>query len=417
MVRIAVPALGIRIMFGRMSMRITAVAGRYGEAKSITPIHRSAYSRLNSCPWGNPEYETGGWQVLVREIRRFLLDHIMKTYKHLWEEFISKENFEVAYRKSMKGKSKQRQVRKFNLNAEENLEVVRQSVVNGMFKTSRYRQRKIFEPKERIIYKLPYSPDRIVQHAIMNILEPILTNLMIENTYSCIKGRGQIKASQKCSEYVRKNKYCLKCDISKFYPSINQKILSDKFHRIIKDSKFMAVLDDVIFSFEGGYNCPIGNYLSQWCGNFYLSFMDNYILHQLKPNGYLRYCDDFILFSNDKRFLHDCKKQIGLFLQEYELKFSKAEVFDTKQGVDFCGYRHFKKYVLIRKSTSKRIKRRITNIRKGIEKNWNLNLAKIEGQVASAHGVLKHACSYNYRISLGLDALKSNIVLLKGASA
>lgn len=97
----------------------------------------------------------------------------------------------------------------------------------------------------------------------MNILKPILINLFIENSFACIEGRGQLKASQKCAEFTRKYKYCLKCDIHKFYPSINQYILSAMFHRIIADEKFMEILDDVIFSFEGGYNCPIGNYCSQ----------------------------------------------------------------------------------------------------------------------------------------------------------
>lgn len=174
----------------------------------------------------------------------------MKTYRHLWEQFVSEENFQLAYERSIKNKKKQRQVRNFGKHPKENLEKVRQLVISGQFHTAEYRQRTIYEPKERIIYKLPYSPDRIVQHAIMNILEPILTRKMIQNTYSCIKDRGQHKASLKCSYYVRNNDYCLKCDIHHFYPSINQKILSEMFHRFIKDKRFMAIIDDVIFSFK-----------------------------------------------------------------------------------------------------------------------------------------------------------------------
>ena len=99
----------------------------------------------------------------------------------------------------------------------ENLEKVRQLVIRGEFHTSEYKSKIIYEPKKRVIYKLPFCPDRIVQHAVMNILKPILINLFIENTYACIEGRGQMRASRKCSEYVRKYKYCLKCDISRFY--------------------------------------------------------------------------------------------------------------------------------------------------------------------------------------------------------
>ena len=200
--------------------------------------------------------------VIVANANYPPLELNMKTYNNLWEKFITKENFELAYINSIKRKSKQRSVREFKKNKEENLENIRQSVANGEFHTSSYREKTVYEPKQRIVYKLPYSPDRIVQHAIMNVLKPILLNLLIENSFACIEGRGQIKASQKCSQFVRKYKYCLKCDIRKFYPSINQNILSEKLQRIIKDKRFMEILNDIIFSFEGGYNCPIGNYCS-----------------------------------------------------------------------------------------------------------------------------------------------------------
>lgn len=337
----------------------------------------------------------------------------MKTYKHLWEKLITKENFNIAYRNSIRKKKNQNQIRKFNENKDENLEAVRKLVISGNFHTSKYRKKKVYEPKERIIYKLPYSPDRIVQHAIMNILRPILTNLFIENSFACIEGRGQLKASQKCAEYVRRYRYCLKCDIHHFYPSINQHILSEKLHRIIKDDKFMKLVDDVIFSFPGDYNCPIGNYCSQWFGNYYLSFLDNYVLHVLKCGAYERYCDDFMLFSNDKLYLRECRDFIREFLwNELELTYSKDEIFDMKQGVDYVGYRHFKKYLLVRKSTGKRVKRRVKKIENKIDEK-NLNLSKVEGQLSSAHGLLKHACTYNFKTSIHLDEMREKISEIK----
>ena len=333
----------------------------------------------------------------------------MKTYKGLWEKLITEENFEEAYRKSIKGKQRRSDVRKFNRNLEENLRRVRQTVIDGTFHTSEYREKKIYEPKERVIYKLPFAPDRIVQHAIMNILEPIMIRSMIENTFACIKGRGQMQASLKCCEYVRKYRYCLKCDIHKFYPSIDQKILSGKLHRIIRDERFMAIVDDVIFSFPGGKNCPIGNYMSQWCGNYYLSFLDNFILHQIRPKGYERYCDDFLLFDNDKAALKEARGRIAGFLkEELKLEFSKAEVFDTKQGVDFCGYRSFKKYVLVRKSTARRMIRRFRKIEEQLN-SGTFDLERIDGQVNSGNGLMKHACSHHLRRSVRYDELNDRI--------
>lgn len=325
----------------------------------------------------------------------------MKRYGNLWEKFVSEENFALAYRRAIKGKSRQRQVRRFNENAAENLERVRRLVVDGRFRTSRYRERTIHEPKERVIYKLPFCPDRIVHHAVMNILRPILTRKLIHNTYACIEGRGQHRASVKCSEYVRKNRYCLKCDVRKFYPSIDQATLSRMLARIIKDGKFLAFVDGIIFSFPGGKNCPIGNYCSQWFGNFYLAALDNFVKHVLKCGCYERFCDDFLLFSDDKRYLARCREEIRKFLAEtLSLEFSKAEVFDVRQGVDFCGYRHFGKYVLARKSTAKRMMRRMRGFKSRPGRHAPGHIA---GSVASMRGWLKWCCSHNLRRSLGMD--------------
>lgn len=312
----------------------------------------------------------------------------MKTYKNLYDNFISEDNFKLAYHNAKLGKKSQAQVKQFMANEDENLENLRQRVLNGLYTTSPYRVKKIYEPKEREIFILPFQ-DRIVQHAVMNILKPIFTNLLTENCYACIENRGQMRAVNKCSEYVRKYKYCLKCDIRKFYPSINQRILSNKLHRIIKDYKFMKIVDDIIFSYKGGYNCPIGNFCSQWFGNYYLSFLDNFVLHTLKIGAYERYCDDFMLFSNSKEELKNALNKIEKFLwQELELKFSKAQIFNTKQGVDFCGYRSFGKYVLVRKKTARRIIRRFKH-----------ELITKE-RYASTCGWLKHACASNLQTFL-----------------
>ena len=326
----------------------------------------------------------------------------MKTHKRLWEKFEPKENFEKACVRSQKDKEKKHEIVNFNKNRDENLKAVRELAISGRFTTSHYRERKIYEPKERIIYILPYSPDRIVQHAIMNVLEPIFERHLIQNTYACIKKRGQLDASIKCSEYVRKFRYCLKCDIRKFYPSINQEKLSRSIHRIIRDDRFMEIVDDVIFSFPGGYNCPIGNYCSQWFGNFYLSALDNYVLHELKVGGFERYCDDFLLFDNDKHHLNECRKRIGDFLYErLELCFSKADLFDVKQGVDFCGYRSFEDFVLVRKGTAKRLIKRTKEVAEALDAGKDKQ--PLMGKMASTNGILRHACTFNLRNSINFE--------------
>ena len=298
---------------------------------------------------------------------------------------------------SQLGRSKKKQIVKFNEDREGNTERLRQLVISGQFHTSAYHSMIVYEPKKRVIYKLPYYPDRIVQHAVMNIIRPILIGRFIHDSYACVEGKGQMRASQRCSQFVRRNQYCLKCDVHHFYPSIRHDILSEMFHKMIKDEKFMAILDDIIYSFEGETNAPIGNYTSQWFGNFYLTKLDYYIKQELKIKDYLRYCDDFLLFSNDKKYLHECRRKIEAFLwNELRLTYSKAYVFDVKQGVDFCGYRAFGKYMLLRKSTAKRIKRRVTHVYPRYTEE------KRNASIASTMGWLKYCNSYNLKVKLGL---------------
>lgn len=330
----------------------------------------------------------------------------MKRYGNLWEKFITKENFELAYWKSQKGKRSFRAVKVFKKNWQENLEKIRQTLINKTFKTGKYKEKIKYEPKKRFIYVLPYAPYRIVHWALMLVLTPIFEKLFIKDSYACIKGRGQHKGSLRCMEFTRRNKYCLKSDVYHFYPSINHDILYAMIERKIKDKNILWLIKDIIYSFVGETNVPIGNLTSQWFGNYYLTPLDYYIKNELKCKDYLRYSDDFCLFSNDKKYLRECQKKIEIFLKEkLKLRFSKSDIFNTKQGVDFLGYRHFHdNYILVRKRTAKRTSKRIRKLPEKL-KCGKISVEKFEGQVASAQGVLKHANTYNLRRKIGLDNL------------
>lgn len=333
----------------------------------------------------------------------------MKRYGNLWEKFITEENFILAYKNAKKNKSKLKSVQNFAKNWATKLEKIRQNVKNFNFHTAGYKQKTIYEPKERIIYILPFKPDRIVQHAVMNILTPIFEKLFIKDSYACIKGRGQHKGSLRCMEFVRRNKYCLKCDIRKFYPSIDQSILYYLIEKVIKDKMLLCIIKDIVFSFKGGKNVPIGNLTSQWFGNFYMTPLDRVVKQELKVKDYIRYCDDFCLFSNDKQFLRQCKERIKEYInKELSLEFSKCDIFNTKQGVDFLGYRHFKDYILVRKNTAKRLIKSVTEL-PILLADGRLTKEEYRSKVASAYGVLKHANSYNLQVKLQINILRDKI--------
>lgn len=329
----------------------------------------------------------------------------MKRYGNLFNRITDIENLRLAYRKARKGKMWQRKVLEFDKNAEENLLKVRESLIKKTFRTSSYKTKIIYEPKQRQIYILPFSPDRIVQHALMNIIEPIWESLFIYNSYACRVGKGIHAGSRKTMEFVRKNRYCLKCDISKFYPSMKHDILFELVKRKIKCKDTLWLIHNIIYSIEGGENVPIGNYTSQWFGNLYMNELDQELKHQYKFKDYIRYCDDFVLFHNDKKYLHQVAKAIEEFLaQRLWLKLSKCSLFPVGQGVDFLGYRHFRKYILLRKSTAKRVKKRLKRLPRMLE-TGRLTSEQFISSLASTMGWLRWANAHNLFMKLKIKEL------------
>ena len=315
----------------------------------------------------------------------------MKTYNHLWDGFVSEGNIEFAVRRALRNKRKSREIRDFLANRAEVTAQVRQSLIDGTFKTATYRSKIVHEPKRREILILPFAPDRIVHHALMNILTPIWDAMFCSDSYACRPGYGIKGASDRCMQFVRKNKYYLQCDVRKFYPTMHHETMFNIIRRKIKDKKILAILRDILKSVDGETGLPIGNFCSQWFGNLYLNELDTFVKHELRAKNYLRYCDDFCLFSNDKKELGIWQEKIRLFmLEKLHLTFSFSEISTVKNGVDFLGYRHFPKFVKIRKTTLRRIKRRLKKLL-AIPKAVRDADLHIRCQIGSMHGWTKHA--------------------------
>lgn len=300
-----------------------------------------------------------------------------------------------------------RNVAAFEKHSGENLKTIRENLLNKTFHTSRYQSKWIQEPKLRQIFVLPFSPDRIVQHALMQVVEPIWDGLMIFDSYACRKGKGQHKGSSRTMHFVRKYKYCLKADVAKFYPSVDQEIMAGIVRKKIKCKDTLWLLDDIIFSFPGRKNVPIGNYTSQWLGNLYLNELDQYLKHEHKVKAYLRYCDDICMFSDDKGWLQELRTIIAEFLDcRLKLKYSYAEVFPVNHGVDFLGYRHFPGYVLLRKKTALRVRRRLAKLHWKLESGV-MTRDQLRSSLASTKGWMRWACTHNLALSLKLEELEA----------
>jgi hypothetical protein len=329
----------------------------------------------------------------------------MKRHGNLYDKITCSENLRLAYEKARRGKSRMHNVQRFERDVDGNLERIRQSLVDKTFTTASYQVKKIYVPKERDIYVLPFAPDRIVQHAIMNVLEPVWDTKFIADSYACRIGKGIHAGSLRTMEFVRKYRYVLKCDIAKFYPSIDHDVLYGIVQRKIKCPDTLWLLKDIIYSAPGGKNAPIGNYTSQWFCNLYLNELDQLVKHHYKIKGYLRYCDDFCLFSDDKQFLRRTAEELRVYLLDtLKLTYSKCEVFPVSQGVDFLGYRHFRNYILVRKSTATRVRRRLANLPRLLA-TGEITAEQYRSSIASTRGWLKWANTHNLSVALELDRL------------
>ena len=316
----------------------------------------------------------------------------MKRYKNLWDKFISMENLELAAKKAVRSKKNKPETKLFLKNKKEFLAKLQQMLIDGKFNTSNYKIRRIFEPKERLIYILPLYPDHIVHHALINILGPIWQSTFIHDSYACIPGRGLHSASMAIMQFVRRNKYVLQCDIRKFYPSINHDVMFDIIKKKIADKRLLSVLHNIIWSCGGETNLPIGNLTSQWMGNVYMNELDHFVKEKLRCRDYIRYCDDFCLFANDKETLHKYEQKLKKFVSDkLKLVFSKSAIHVVANGIAFIGYRHFKNFILLRRYGAKKMRKRILNIAIHHDKS---DLSS--GRLAAYHGWTKWCCSYNF---------------------
>lgn len=295
----------------------------------------------------------------------------MKRATKLFDQICDIQNLHEAYYKASKSKRLSAEVMIFNQNYEQNLENLRCSLIEGSYRHGKYRQFTIIDPKERIISAAPFA-DRIVHHAIINVLEPVFERQFIFHTYACRSGKGTHAAARYAFKKAKSCKYFLKLDVRKYFDSINHSILKNFLCRIIKDSSCLTLLFGVIDTYCVNQNelnvsdkkgLPIGNLTSQFFANFYLSSLDHFVLEHLKPCGYVRYMDDILVFENSK----DRLKLIFAGIQDFclgNLKlYLKIPIFGIcKNGVPFLGWNISSEKITVLKSTRSRMKSKLNQI-------------------------------------------------------
>ena len=323
----------------------------------------------------------------------------MKRIGNLYEKIYDIENLRLAHKQARRGKSFYTEVKLIDENEDEYLYRLQDMLIHKTYHTSKY---EVFEKKEgkkiRKIYKLPYFPDRICQWAIIQVIEPYLMRTLTDDTYSALPGRGVERARRKMVRALKTDPentvWCLKIDISKYYPNVNIEKLKLKYRRLFKDNDLLWLLDEILDS-NPDTGVPIGNYISQYSGNIYLSDFDHRVKEVYHIKYYFRYMDDMVFLSSSKEELQNLIKEITKYLaDEYDLKVKDSwSLFRVEdRGIDFVGYVFRHDSIRLRKSIAHSIKKTSSKIRWRVNNDMELN-RHLYFSFNSLKGWLKHSHS------------------------
>jgi retron-type reverse transcriptase len=331
------------------------------------------------------------------------------TTNNIWEQVIDFQNLYMAFKAASRGKRYHNEVLEFKANLEENLFQIQYELNTGTYRPLPLRPFYVREPKLRLI-NAPAFRDRIVHHALVQIIEPLFERRFVNETFACRKGRGThagVYHLKHCTQLAKrkwKHYFVLKCDVTKFFPSVNHEILKRIYRRTIRDKRVLALLDTIIdsYSTEGrpGVGMPIGTLTSQLMANVYLDPLDHLIKEKFQIKYYARYMDDFVLLHPDKAHLRELWKEIDVYLTG-TLRMSlnpKTVIYPDRHGIDYCGYRIWPSHIKFRKSTVRRAKKRLRKYVKIYETNPHI-LEHAKMSIASFFGYIKHCSGYRTTMS------------------
>lgn len=322
----------------------------------------------------------------------------MKTYNGLFEQIITFDALYKGYRSSRRGKRKSWPCRHFEKDLEGNLIQLQNEIIWGEYKVGGYRSFYIHEPKLRKITALIEFRDRVVQNAVMAVLEPIWERSFIAHSYACRVGKGTHAGADYAQkimlECLRKHGklYALKADVRKYFQSIRHDTLKLLIRRKVADARILLLIDRIIDSYSDigtpGVGIPIGNLTSQLFANIYLDALDQHVKCRLREAWYVRYMDDFVIIHHDKQHLQAARLGIECWLSEnLQLELNhKTGVFPIAvhqgRGLDFLGYHLWPHRRRLRKASLNRFKRRVRQLQKKYAED-EIDLPEVRQQLSS----------------------------------
>lgn len=338
---------------------------------------------------------------LVKDINA--INGVVKTS---YERFSSFESLYQAYKDSRTGKRWKNATVRFEINALAELKKLERDLASGRYRMGGYNIFKIHEPKERTIKSIQLR-DKVVQRSLCdNVLEPAFERSFIHDSYACRKDKGTHAGLNRTCEFLHKHYrqygtegWILKCDIEKYFDSIDHEILKKMLRKYITDEKVLHLLDATIVSGTGGKGLPLGNQTSQWLSILFLNDFDHYIKERLGVKMYIRYMDDFVLIHHDKAFLQECKLAIIDYLGGLNLQLNgKSHIFPLKNGADFLGFHLYltetgKVIRKVRQDSIKRVKRKLKKF-KELYEDGVMSREEIELAYGSWGAHVSHANSF-----------------------
>lgn len=328
----------------------------------------------------------------------------------LFNQVCAYKNLKLAFKKARKRKTTKPYVLEYEKDLENNLLILQKKLLSKTYKPKPLQTFLIRDPKTRKISKSEFQ-DRIVHHAIHNIIQPIFENQFIFDSYANRMGKGTLKAIQrydkfklKVSKNHKKTCYVLKSDIHHYFENVHHEILINILKKRIKDEKLICLIKQILNNFSKNKGMPLGNLTSQFFANVYLNELDQFTKHKLKTKYYIRYVDDFVILNQNKEILEQYKKEIEKFLKEklkLKLHPEKTKIINYKQGITFLGIRIFQKHKLLKKSNLRkfRIKFQILEDKYKTNKNYNKLYDTLEGwlaysKIANTYKIRKNITRY-----------------------
>jgi len=330
-----------------------------------------------------------------------------KTYKNLYPGICEFDNIHHAYIKARRLKRYKADVLRFSGRLEENLIDIHNHLTWKTYQPGRYRYFEIHEPKQRLIAALPFR-DRVVHHALCNIIEPIFERSFIHDSYACRVGKGSVAGVRRTTRFLRAARqkwgriYCLKLDVKKFFPTVDHNCLKRIVRKHIACPDTLWLIDLIIDSEDSDRGIPIGSLTSQLFANLYLNELDHFVKDLCRVKYYIRYMDDCVFIHDDKKYLHNLRREIEIFLADkLSLRLNgKTQVFPVNsRGIDFLGYRTWPDYRLLRPANVKRTKRKLRKFQSRY-KEGRITLQTITSAIQSWLGHCKHADTYRLRVKV-----------------